>query len=107
MLIAVLHIAALEVLAPESAEQTGIGEAANAIAAASTTGITTVDGKQLPAAIRGLFGYGADRQAAPFHDRFVRALSTVGGALPDTGAGNASSLRTVESRRHTGWAQLR
>ncbi len=100
MLIAVLEIAALEVLAPESVEQTGIGEAANAIAAASTTGITTVGGKQVSAAIRG-FGYGAERQAAPFHDRIVRALSRAGGAHPDTGASNASSLRTVESRRHT------
>jgi PE family len=101
MLIAAPEIAALEVFAPESVKQTGIGEAANAIAAASTTGITTVDGNQVPAAIRGLFGYGAERQAALFHDRFVQALSRAGGAHPDTGASNASSLRTVESRRHT------
>ncbi len=96
-------IAALEALAPESAEQTGTGAitAANAIAAASTTGIMTVAGNQMPAAIRGLFGYGADGQAALFHDRFVQALSHAGGAHPDTGASNTSSLRTVESRRHT------
>jgi PE family len=101
-------IAALGALAPESAEQTGTGaiKAANAIAAASTTGITAVGGNQVPAAIRGLFGNGADGQAALFHDRFVRALSRAGGAHPDTAASNASSLRTVESRRHTGWARL-
>jgi hypothetical protein len=99
MLIAVLQIAPLAVLGPESVEQIDIGGAANAMAAAPPTGITTVDGEHVPAAIRGLSRYGAEGQAAPFHDRFVRALSCAGGAPPDTGASNASTLRTVESRR--------
>ncbi len=102
MLIAAQEIAAPEVRAWESVERTGTGviNAANAVAAASTTGITTVGGKQMPAAIRGSVGC-AEGQAAQFHNRIVRALSHAGGAHPDTGASNASPLRTVESRRHT------
>jgi hypothetical protein len=76
--------------------------AANAAAAAPTTGLLAAGADEVSAAVATLFsGHGQAFQAlngqvAAFHDQFVQTLSAAGGAYTAGEGANASPLQTVE-----------
>ena len=93
--------AAPETIASAATDVANIGstlDAANAAAAARTTGVLVAAGDEVSAAIAKLFsGHGQafqalSAQAAAFHAEFVRALSGNSGAYTGAEAGNVASL---------------
>ncbi|MGB9307281.1 MAG: PE family protein, partial [Mycobacterium sp.] len=97
-------IAAPDVLGTAATDLALIGStlsAANAAAAAQTTGVLAAAGDEVSAAIAALFsahgqGYQAlSAQAAAFHDQFVQALTAGAGAYAGAEAANASPLQAL------------
>ncbi|WP_186241783.1 PE family protein, partial [Mycobacterium simulans] len=97
-------LADLDVLAVAAGDVAGIGSsvsAANAAAAAATTGLLAAAGDEVSAAIARLFSSHGEQyqalsvQAAGFHEQFVRALSNAGGSYALAEAAAASPLDTV------------
>src|SRR5215472_58492 len=98
-------VAAPEFVASAATDLSHIGSgltAANAVAAAPTTGVLAAAGDEVSAAIAAVFSAHAkdfqalNAQAAAFHAEFVRALSGAGAAYSLTEAANAAPLGTVE-----------
>jgi hypothetical protein len=98
-------IAAPEMMTSAATDLASIGSnlrAANAAAAAPTTGVLAAAEDEVSAAIAAVFsahgeGFQAlGAQAAAFHDQFVRALSAGAGMYAATEAANASPLQTLE-----------
>ncbi|CPR13498.1 PE-PGRS family protein [Mycobacterium bohemicum DSM 44277] len=98
-------IAVPEMMTSVATDLANIGStlnAANAVAAAPTTGILVAAEDEVSAAIASLFsGHGQQfqalsAQAAAFHAEFVRQLNGAGSAYAAVEAGNASPLQTVE-----------
>ncbi len=98
-------IAAPEALAAATTDIAGIAStlrAANAAAAARTTGVVAAGADEVSDAIAGLFGAYAQEfqalsaQAAAFHTEFVQALAGGAGWYASAEAANASFLQTVE-----------
>ncbi|KZS71136.1 hypothetical protein A4G29_18500 [Mycobacterium kansasii] len=93
-----------EALAAAARDITGIGStlsAANAAAAAPTTGLLAAGADEVSAAIAGLFSSHAreyqalSAQAAAFHDQFVNALTASARSYLSTDAANIAPLRNV------------
>jgi PE-PPE domain/PE family len=93
-----------EALAATASDLTSLGStisAANAAAAASTTGLLAAGADEVSAAIAALFGaYGQahqalSAQAAAFHQEFVQALTAGAGSYAGADAAAASSLQTL------------
>ncbi|WP_448471077.1 cellulose binding domain-containing protein [Mycobacterium kansasii] len=93
-----------EALAAAARDITGIGStlsAANAAAAAPTTGLLAAGADEVSAAIAGLFSSHAreyqtlSAQAAAFHDQFVNALTASARSYLSTEAANTAPLRNV------------
>ncbi|MCV7099728.1 PE family protein, partial [Mycobacterium palustre] len=97
-------IATPEFLSVAATNVAGIGSslsAANAAAAASTTQVTAAAGDEVSTAIASLFSAHAQdfqafsAQAAAFHNQFVQALTSAGGAYAATEAASANPLQTI------------
>ncbi|MCV7079933.1 PE family protein [Mycobacterium szulgai] len=93
-----------EVFSSAAADLNGIGvalRAANAAAAASTTGVMAAGADEVSAAIARLFSGNAQayqalsRQASALHADFIRALSTAGTAYQAAEAANASPMQQL------------
>ncbi|OBK47033.1 hypothetical protein A5655_08610 [Mycobacterium sp. 1081908.1] len=91
-------------MASTASEVADIGStigAANAAAAAPTTGVLAAAGDEVSAAIASLFSSHAQEfqavsdQAAAFHNQFVEALAGAGGLYASAEAANASPLEIV------------
>ncbi|WP_191499971.1 PE family protein, partial [Mycobacterium simulans] len=76
--------------------------AANAAAAAPTTGLLAAGADEISAAVAALFSEHAQAyqmfsaHAAAFHQRFVQSLTSAGGMYASAEAANASPLQTLE-----------
>ncbi len=101
-------VAVPEALATASQDLTGIGSAiraANAAAAAPTTGVLAAAGDEVSAAIASLFSGNAQQyqalsaQAAAFHSQFVQTLNAGAAAYESTEAANVTQtlLSTVNA----------
>lgn len=97
-------VAVAEVLASAATDVAGIGstvDAANAAAAAQTTGILAAAQDEVSEAIAALFSSRGHQyqalaaQAAAFHDHFVQALNASGGAYGSAEAANAAPLQDL------------
>src|ERR1700757_3539992 len=97
-------VAAPEFLGSAATDLSNIGSgltAANAVAAAPTTGILAAAGDEVSAAIAAVFSshgqayQSLGAQAAAFHAEFVQALSGAGAAYSLTEAANASPLQAL------------
>ncbi len=100
-----LVIATPEFVTAAATDLANIGStlnAANAAAAAPTTGVLVAAGDEVSAAIASLFSGHAQAfqalsaQAAAFHAQFVQTLNAAGGAYTAAEAASASPLRTLE-----------
>lgn len=100
-------IVAPEALMSVASEVAGIGSAlnaANAAAAAPTTGVLAAAADEVSAAMAALFGAHAQEyqrlsaQAAGFHAQFVQALNAGVNSYASAEAANASPLQAVEQQ---------
>ena len=116
-------VAAPEMLAAASADLEGIRSvlsAANAAAAAPTSGVLAAGTDEVSAALASLFSGHAgvyqalSTQAASFHQQFVQAMSTGGALYADAEAANASLIGApvqaaaqLRMTTATGWTDFR
>ena len=109
-------IAVPEMMTSAASDLSNIGSnlrAANAAAAAPTTGIVVAAQDEVSAAIAELFSAHGQQfqalgaQAAAFHAQFVRALNSAGGVYAAAEAANVSPLQALPQPLETPWQDVR
>ena len=106
-------VAAPEFLASAATDLSNVGSAviaANAAAAAPTTGVLAAGADEVSAAVASLFaGHGQafqalSAQAAAFHAQFVQALNGAGATYAAAEAANSARCTAVELSPSSGWS---